>query len=551
MVLVRRWAAAVKLCWIGSALAALVLVVPVWPVADLRVPWVPGTTDVALAFALHVDALTVALATATAVIAVATALADAHSAPPWRVVVGRQLAYAVAVVAIAAADLAVAASAILLLPVANGLTRHVEDERWLPTLGGVLAAGVALLAAAGFGAASLLGFLALLGACVFLLFQAPFVGLAEAALGGRAGAFASNVATLFLPALAIVIRFGVDSGEPWRLQLWSAFGVATMAWGGLRAGRSTELDRLLASLASLHAGASLVALGQGISPTQPAAILIGPSAVLAVAALALVSDRLTEHTAPAEIASLRGSAGALPLSAILLLSGCLALSPLPVLGGAPIGGLVSLAGLWSDGRVVIALLALVGIGGAAVGLSRLAFLLFAPAPDRQPLREQPVGLAAAALPLAVSVGAGMLAFTAWDPAARAAIAVFGLRPRPTGGELLALPWYGAVVALLSLIAATTVGLVVGARSVRLGRLAQRRRSGAGREIAAEIPTASGLPSPERAEAIFDGRPLLARTARMAQFSLWAMAEGLGVLEGRYYMATVLVLSLWALIVFLG
>jgi hypothetical protein len=60
-----------------------------------------------------------------------------------------------------------------------------------------------------------------------------------------------------------------------------------------------------------------------------------------------------------------------------------------------------------------------------------------------------------------------------------------------------------------------------------------------------------LPGLARAEAGHEGRPLLARTARLGHFALWAVAEGLAVLEGRYYMATVLVLSLWALIVFLG
>jgi formate hydrogenlyase subunit 3/multisubunit Na+/H+ antiporter MnhD subunit len=551
VLLVRRWTVAVKACWVVSALAALVLVAPMWPVADLRAPWFPGTPDVALPLALHVDALTIALAAAAAVIAVATALADALAAPPWRVVVGRQLAYGVALLVIAAADLAVAASAVLLLPVASGLAQYSDDERALPMLGALLAAGMALLAAASFGAATLLGFLALLGAAVFLLFQAPFVGLGEVALGGRAGAFPTNVATLFLPALAIVIRFGVESSEPWRLQLWSAFGVATMVWAGFRAAQSREMVSLLAALASLHAGASLVALGQGIAPTQPAAIVIGPSAVLAIATLALVSDRLTERIGSVDIAGLRGLAYAFPLSAVVIVAACLALGPLPLLGGAPVGGLVSLAGAWSDGRVVIALLGLVGLGGAMVGLGRLVFLLVTPAPERQPLGEQPIAIAIAALPLAVSVGAGILAFTAWDPAARAAIAVFGVRPRPTGGELLALPWYGVTLALVSLIATTLVGLALGARRARQGWQPKSRHPVVGRGEVADGPAMPALPGLARAEAGHEGRPLLARTARLGHFALWAVAEGLAVLEGRYYMATVLVLSLWALIVFLG
>jgi hypothetical protein len=270
---------------------------------------------------------------------------------------------------------------------------------------------------------------------------------------------------------------------------------------------------------------------------------------LALAGLSMTTDRLAAGLGTSAIAGLLGIGRALPLSALLATLACLALSPLPLVGGAPIGGVVSLAGALSDGRIVIAAVALLGLGGAAAGLGRLVLLLFAPAPEVPALREQPLGLVAAGLPVLAAVAAGALAFTVWDPSARAAIAAFGVRPRPTGGELFALPWWGAIGAVGALMLASAVGVLAGARGGRPSRLPARRRSGP----VALVP-ANGAPSFEDwadDDAPLDTRPLLWRLAAIGRFALWTFGQGLAVLEGRYYMATVLVLGLWALIMFLG
>ncbi|GIW06845.1 MAG: hypothetical protein KatS3mg060_1650 [Dehalococcoidia bacterium] len=550
VLVVRRWPAAVRLLWLLSALAALALALPVWPAADVRIPWVPGTPDVALPLSLHVDALTVTLAGSVGLIAVATALGDLSASAPWRFVIGRQLAFGIALVVVAAADVAIAASAVLLLPLAAGLSRRFDDDARLSAIGGLFAAGLSLLAAAGFGVGSLPGFLALAAAILFVLFQLPFTSLGESVLTGLPGAFATNLATIVLPGMAIVIRFGVEGGEPWRLQLLSAVGASTMAFAGVVAARNRSLPSLLAAVTSLQAGACLVALGQGISPTQPAAILIGTSAVLALAALSLTADRLATVLGTNTIDGLVGVGRAAPITTMLLLAAALALSPLPLVGGAAIGGAVSLAGAISDGRIAIVLVALLGLGGAAAGLGRMAVLPFLPNPDRPSLREQPLALLAAAAPLLAAVIAGALAFTAWDPAARAAIAAFGTRPRPTGGELIALPWIGVVGALLLLVLTSAAGIFVGVRRGRTQRLPIRRAEpGQALVPADEAEFADWMDENERL--LLDTRPVLGWLGGIGRFVLWAFAQGLAVLEGRYYMATVLVLGLWALIVFLG
>ncbi|MCS6800664.1 MAG: hypothetical protein RMM58_10010 [Chloroflexota bacterium] len=548
MLLLRRFPPAVKAVWLLSALTALALVLPLWPGADLRLPWISGTPDVALALTLHVDALTRTFALAVAIIALGVALSDTITSPPWRFVVGRHLAFGIALLIIAAADIAVAASAVLLLPLAEGVTRRFDDDARFALLGGMFGAGMGILAAASFGPASFFGFVALLAATLFLLFQLPFTSLAERALGGLPGAFSANLATVLLPGLAIVIRFGCDGAAAWQLQLLSVFGSSTMAWAGLAAAQAATIPQLLAALAPLYAGSSLLALGQGISPTQPAAILIGIASVLALAGTALTADRLAVSAGTTAFEGARGIAFTRPASALLLLGGALTLFPLPLLGGAPLGSALALAGAWSDGRVVLVILALAGLSGASVGLGRLAMMLFARPAERRPLPEQPVGLVAAALPLASAAATGVLAFTAWDPAAHAAIAVFGLRPRPTGGELLALPWYGTAAAIVSLSAATALGLALAARRHRLAPPPRPRPS---MEVPAPPPASGTREVTEGTEQRPNARPLLDRAAQFVQFSLWLFAQGLAVLEGRYYMAAVLVISLWALIIFLG
>ncbi|MFN8532489.1 MAG: hypothetical protein U0556_02980 [Dehalococcoidia bacterium] len=551
VLLVRRWSRAVRVVWLLSASTAGALTLPLWPAVDVRIPWIPGSADIALFFSLHVDALTTLFAMSAAVIAVAVALDDLRSPIPWRFVLGRQLALGFGLLVMAAANLAVAASLLLVLPLAAGLARRFDDEPRLSALGGIFAAGCALLTAAAFGVAAPMGFASLVLGLAFLLFQFPFHGLAETALTGLRGAFAINLATIVLPGLAIAVRFSVDSSDPWRLQAIAALGAATMALTGLIAARADSLARLLASTASLQAGACLVALGQGISPTQPAAILIGPPAMLALAGLSLAFDRITEGSGIAGLGSLMGAGRSRPLTGLLMVTGALAVSPFPLIGGAAVGNAVSLAGALSDGRFVLAALALVGLGGAAAGLGRMALTLFAPGAEPTG-REQPIRLLAAALPIGVAVAAGVLAFTAIDPAARAAIAAFGARPRPTGGELFALPWYGGLGAFGGLIVAGVVGVLGGTMRGRPSSLPVRREVfEPGLVRLDDILEDRTEPLGEERVAPFETRVLLGRLAGVGRLILWTFAQGLALLEGRYYMATVLVLGLWILIIFLG
>ncbi|MCL6649278.1 MAG: hypothetical protein K6U89_13190 [Chloroflexi bacterium] len=545
MLLVRRWTAAVRLAWVGSTALALVLCLPGWPGGELRLPWVPGRADVALALVLRADTFARFFAGTATLIALAVALNDLAGPLAWRLVLGRQLALALGLLAILAGDLTLAASALLLLPVALGLSRRFDEESHLPALGALLLAGLALLAASAFGVAQPVGIgLLLAGLSVFLV-QVPVHGLGRTLLGRPRGEGAFLLAALVLPGLALTFRFALTVVDPWRLQAVAALGAATLAVAGVRVARAREWPELLATLISLQAGLVLVALGQGISPTQPAAVLTGVGGALALAGISLLAAGVSETSGTPSLEGMSGLAHVAPGMAMVLLLGWLAISALPGPGGAVVGTAITLASAFSDGRMALVALVLVGVSGVAVAGGRLLALALAEAPARSRLRARPLGVVSAGLVVGASLLVGGLAFTAIDPAGRSAVDLFGMRPRPTGGELVRLP-------LLAVLASGAAMLASGVLGGTLGFLAERRVLTALLRRATPPQVEAGLMRWEASYLETERSP--ARGQRLAtggRFVLWTVAQALAVLEGRYYMATVLVLALWVVIIALG
>jgi len=123
--------------------------------------------------------------------------------------------------------------------------------------------------------------------------------------------------------------------------------------------------------------------------------------------------------------------------------------------------------------------------------------------------------------------------------------LFGLRPRPTGGELVHLP-------LLAVLASGAAMLASGVLGGTLGFLAEQRVLAALLRRATPPQIEAGLMRWEASDLEAERSP--ARGQRLAtggRFVLWTVAQALAVLEGRYYMATVLVLALWVVIIALG
>jgi hypothetical protein len=535
----------VRLAWVGSTALALVLCLPGWPGGELRLSWVPGSADVALALVLRADTFARFFAGTATLIALAVALNDLTGPLAWRLVLGRQLALALGLLAILAGDLALAASALLLLPVALGLSRRFDEESHLTALGALLLAALALLAASAFGVAQLVGMGLLLTGLAVFLFQVPVHGLGRALLGGPRGEGAFLLAALVLPGLALTFRFALAVVDPWRLQAVTALGAVTLAVTGMRMARAREWPELVAALISLQAGLVLVALGQGISPTQPAAVLIGASGTLALAGISLLAAGVSDTSGTPSLGGMTGLAHMAPGTAVVLLLAWLAISALPGPGGVAIGTAVTIASAFSDGRIALVALVLVGVGGVAVGGGRLLALALAEAPARSRLRERPLGTMSAGLVVVFSLLVGGLAFTAIDPAGRSAVDLFGLRPRPTGGELVHLP-------LLAVLASGAAMLASGVLGGTLGFLAEQRVLAALLRRATPPQIEAGLMRWEASDLEAERSP--ARGQRLAtggRFVLWTVAQALAVLEGRYYMATVLVLALWVVIIALG
>lgn len=556
---VRRVPAAARLVWIGALVLALAMAFPLPGMPfSLNVPWVPSTSHPGLQFAFHADPLSSVFWAVMTIIGLGDAINGLRVRQAWRLISARLAQLGGAAVLFSTTDLGLAASALLLLTLFSALNGSLSDDNRLEALYAPLFSGLMLMGSAAVGWESIAGFLLLLGAVALLFYQFPFTWLGNRVLGGRPGALPVNIATLGLAGAYIVIRFAAPNAQAWELQLMGVLGGLTVVMAGLNAFQAKRFGAALASIAAMEFGAALLALGIGSEAGQAAAVLLMISATPGLSALAILADRFQSMTGGDAILNIRGLMREVPRSSLLFATAAGVLAGLPVASGISIGYVVIIATALADGRFVFALLAFVGVCIGCLALARLTVpvIMPPPAPPDSPRTERTATLAAAGLLFAAMMAMGILAWTPFDPASWAAVAGFGLpRGRPIGGEILALPIPSSVLAFISLLFAVGIGTVGGMASYRQPRRSRRRRGAVIEPEAgmALVPVGDIEPDDVDRPVEFEAEPgatirLIGQRVRQVGN---ALTQGVRALEGRYYMAAVLVFGLWITIILLG
>ena len=177
--------------------------------------------------------------------------------------------------------------------------------------------------------------------------QVPFHGWLPGAMSAPTPVSAYlHSATMVKAGVFLVARLAPHLAElgPWR-PMTLGFGLATMAWGGYRALRQTDLKLLLAYGTVSQLGMLIAVFGAG----EPKLLFAG-TALLAAhavfkASLFMVVGIIDHSTHTREISELSGLRRAMPLVAVTA-----------VVGGASMAGIIGLAGFLAKEAAILGLL---------------------------------------------------------------------------------------------------------------------------------------------------------------------------------------------------
>jgi hypothetical protein len=526
------------------------------PENPLSFDWITGVEGTKFTLAFRADFLSVLFLAVSGLAAFGMCAGWLRSGPGSGETGSALIVMGLIQLAFVGASLQTVAVVVLLSALPFSVLLIANDERRSREALVPLISGAAITAASAVGEQDASSGAFLVVAALILVAQYPLNWLAGTSFQPQRSSAIPSFAGYAALGCYIVLRWSAVGAPAWELQVLGLAGALSILSCSVLALREREISKVIPAIAAGQLGFFFLSQGQGGETALTAGILHIISMIPIVTGLMILYPAIEDVGAGGRQAARPGT---LPVVAYWLLAASTV--SLPFLNGSFLAKVSMFASALSDGRWLLAILAYAGTGIMAFAALRAGQRIGFDdgIGRRRSLMDGLFPSLAALSQLIVSILVGALSFTALDVAVRSSVILTGNgRSRPIGGELLLSSPLISAMALFLLLAFIVGGIALSIWTSRrpdwvpddIAPLAIQVSGGGGALVASTGRTSLAV---EVDELLGVAQPLglQKRIWRLLAGIVRVTTSGLMMLEGRYYLAAVLIFGLWTAIIFLG